>query len=65
MKPTIRQVIVTRPDTKKISMSVAVKLLAHMKSPRNIAQTRLRNDIAADTAAVFFVADIAVMISEI
>jgi hypothetical protein len=58
----MREMSVAIPDKQKIMNSTAVNVLAHMKSPRVNAQTRLRSDVSAQTAETLQ-ADMVVMLS--
>jgi len=50
--PTIRQKGAASPNSKKAAIRHAVKVLAHMKSPRTIAPKKLSTDEQAKAADV-------------
>jgi hypothetical protein len=58
----IKETIVANPDKQEISISHPVNVLAHIKSPRINAPTKLRTDTRAQMPATFR-ADMLAMLS--
>jgi hypothetical protein len=51
--PKITKINAARPNAKKAKIRHAVKLLAHIKSPRMIAPRKLATDATAQMAEIF------------
>jgi len=49
--------VVATAERKKIRSKIAVNVLAHMKSPRTNAQSKLKTDVTAKAIVVFFKLD--------
>jgi hypothetical protein len=61
MKAATREIIAASPNEQKISNNTAVNVLAHMKSPRINAPTRLRTDTRAQIPEPFQVDMLAIL----